>query len=62
MNLTPAILKELRFDDFVVLDLETTGLDPTTDRIIEIGAIRFQNGRLCAIFVKAHRRRFGESM
>lgn len=29
---------------FVAIDVETTGMDPTTDRIIEIGAIRFENG------------------
>lgn len=27
---------------FVALDLETTGLDPQEDRIIEVGAVRFQ--------------------
>lgn len=32
-------------DNFVALDLETTGLSPETDDIIEVGAVRFQNGR-----------------
>ena len=35
--------------DYVVLDLETTGLDPKKDRIIEIGALRVRNGETCAI-------------
>ncbi len=30
---------------FVALDLETTGLSPKRDQIIEIGAVRFQEGR-----------------
>ncbi|MGA8015795.1 MAG: helicase C-terminal domain-containing protein [Candidatus Dormiibacterota bacterium] len=28
-------------DEFVALDLETTGLSPKTDRVIEVGAVRF---------------------
>lgn len=31
--------------DYVALDLETTGLNPKRDRIIEIGAIRVENGK-----------------
>lgn len=27
--------------DYVVIDIETTGLSPTTDRIIELGAVRY---------------------
>ncbi len=33
-------------DILVAVDLETTGLDPTYDRIIEIGAVRFQEGKV----------------
>lgn len=33
--------------DFVVLDLETTGLTPKTDRILEIGAVKVKNGEIC---------------
>ena len=28
--------------EYVALDLETTGLDPATDRVVEIGAVRFR--------------------
>lgn len=30
---------------YTALDLETTGLDPKTDRILEIGAVRVEDGR-----------------
>jgi DNA polymerase III epsilon subunit family exonuclease len=31
---------------FVAVDVETTGLDPSSDHIVEIGAVRVENGRL----------------
>lgn len=38
------IFGQLELSRFVALDLETTGLDPTVHGIIEIGAVRFENG------------------
>ena len=32
--------------DYVVFDLETTGFSPGTNRIIEIGAVKVQNGKI----------------
>lgn len=32
--------------DFVVLDLETTGIDVDTDRVISVGAVRVNQGRI----------------
>ncbi len=40
-RLTPKIMKTL-----VALDLETTGLDPARDAVIEIGAVRFRGDRV----------------
>ncbi len=37
-------------ESIVALDLETTGLDPLTDMIIEIGAVRFNDRRVEAEF------------
>ena len=31
-------------DEFVAIDIETTGLNPTWDEIIEVSAVRYQNG------------------
>ncbi|MDX2036817.1 MAG: exonuclease domain-containing protein [Isosphaeraceae bacterium] len=44
MQVTRATGIPMRLDEyesFVAIDFETTGLDPATDRIIEIGAVRF---------------------
>ena len=34
--------------DYITIDLETTGLDPKHDKIIEIGAIRIRDGEIAA--------------
>ena len=34
----------IKTDSYVCVDLETTGLNPKTDRIIEIGAVRVERG------------------
>lgn len=36
--------------DYVCLDLETTGLNPKVDKIIEIGAVRVKNGEIVDTF------------
>lgn len=37
---------------FVAFDFETTGLHPAVDRIVELGAVRFQIGRELATFAE----------
>ena len=36
--------------DFICIDLETTGLNPKRDRIIEIGAVKVRNGKAVETF------------
>ncbi len=36
--------------DFVVIDTETTGLSPVSDKIIEIGAVRISGGKIVDVF------------
>jgi len=31
--------------NFIAFDLETTGIQPKTDAVVEIGAVRFENGK-----------------
>ena len=38
------ILREIAKDGFAVIDTETTGLDPATDRIVEVGVVVTQPG------------------
>ena len=40
-------LKEIIFE---AVDIETTGLTPVVDRIVEIGAVKFRNGKVLGRF------------
>lgn len=42
----PKEIRDADFDSFVAYDLETTGINPKTDAIIEIGAVKVCDGRV----------------
>jgi DNA polymerase III epsilon subunit family exonuclease len=46
------LLKKLNLSQFTAFDFETTGLNAASDRIIEIAAIRFINGKPTDNYVK----------
>ncbi len=46
------LLKTLELSKFTALDFETTGLDPKNDRVIEVAAIRFENGKITDKYVQ----------
>ncbi len=50
MNFRKQLLQHLGLNEFVVVDLETTGLDPQNDTIIEIGAILYRDGEEAETF------------
>ncbi len=37
-------------DTYIALDLETTGLNPSSDRILEIGAVKVEDGQIREIY------------
>ena len=45
-------LKDLNLDEFICIDVETTGLDINSDKIIEIAAVKFKNGEIIESFTR----------
>lgn len=43
-------MHSIKINEYIAVDVETTGLDAAYERIIEIGAIRYRDGKESAIF------------
>ncbi len=50
MGVNEGLPKEVLEQDYVVFDLETTGLESTKDEIIEIGAVKISKGKIVSTF------------
>ena len=46
------LLEKLELSCFIAFDFETTGLDSKSDRIIEVAAIKFENGEISDRYVE----------
>ncbi|MBW6458896.1 MAG: DEAD/DEAH box helicase, partial [FCB group bacterium] len=42
----PSILKELGLETCIAFDVETTGLDPASEEVIQFSAVKFVNGKI----------------
>ena len=47
-------------DEYIVLDVETTGLHPEKDKILEIGAAKVQGQKVCVTYQRSEERRVGK--
>ena len=45
-------LESIGLSEFIAIDLETSGLNPQEDQIIEISAYKFSNGKPVNSFTK----------
>ena len=49
INITPGVFNSLN-NKYIAFDVETTGLNPYSDRIVELGAVIFENGQAITQF------------